>query len=142
MIASESSQNIYILCVKLWNMNNNTLYTNTDLLDEIKKTITSKIHGETILVNNEENEYVIRWKLEKIIKPYNALFAGDIITNSVYNDDLIVHKHTEKMLYTIQKDCKNNSKYQYDFDWRIIFHIVKPIKSQHPLPVFIENEAC
>jgi len=141
MIAPESAQNIYLLCVKLWNMNNNTLYTNTDLLDEIKKNITSKIHGETMLVNNEETEYVIRWRLEKIIRPYNSLFAGDIITHSVYNDDLIVHKHTEKLLYKIQKDCKNNNKYQYDFDWRIIFHIVKPITSNDPLAVFIENEA-
>ena len=125
----------HILNIKL--AHNNLLISNDELLTNVKNRILNRmftfdIHLEGVQPNNLNARLI--WKKINWHSPYNT-FVGDLITESPYSLDIIISKHVEQMIMQIEEEIKLDPQnvIAYGDDWRIIYHISKPLTNTRPI---------
>jgi hypothetical protein len=97
----------HILCVKVWSYKLGFCVKDKN----IEKIVKEKIY------NNEENnimynnQYIdtIKWKFKEWDQPYYEMMSGNLVTNAIYNCDLIVFNFTKNLLEKIEKELKEKN---------------------------------
>lgn len=125
----------HILNIKL--AHNNLLISNNELLTNVKNRILNRmftfdIHLDGIQPNNLNTRLI--WKKANWSAPYNT-FIGDLITESPYRLDIIISKHVKQMIMQIEEEIKSDHQnvITYGNDWKIIYHISKPLTNIIPI---------
>jgi len=111
----------HILCVKVWSPHLQMTSNYGNILYIIKNLI---IESNKHFVSGSVDTN-IAWKIHKFEKPYDEMFAADLVTNiSIYFENKI-YELTKELLKNIEDSLKAQDKLQNGE--RILFTIVKNI---------------
>jgi hypothetical protein len=101
------------------------------ILEEIKARITELPTIQHITYKGFPFNAIVDWKHVSLCPPFKFMM-GDLFSLCPYPDDEVIHSHTKKMIYEVEKVVKE--KYPHT-QWCLIFHLTKIISECIPISV-------
>jgi len=112
----------HILCVKVWSPHLQMTSNYGNILNKIKNLI---IESNMHFVSGSVDTIIV-WKINQFEKPYDEMFAGDLVINVSLHFENKIYELTKELLKNIEDSLKKEKKLANGEI--ILFTIVKNIK--------------
>jgi len=111
----------HILCVKVWSPHLQITSNYGNILSIVKNHITDK----NMHCVSETGETIIAWKINKFEKPYDEMFAGELVANVSLHFENKIYELTKEIIQEIEDSLRKENRFPNGET--ILFTIVKNI---------------
>jgi hypothetical protein len=109
----------HILCVKVWSPHLQMTSNYGNILSIVK----NKIVDITMLFVSETGDESLNWRINQFEKPYDEMFAGDLVINVSLHFENKIYELTKEILQEIEDSLKKENRFPNGET--ILFTIVK-----------------
>jgi len=115
----------HILSIQIWSAKSNQTTTYGNILNRVKDLFVDEIQTQEINYNGKTELIPLLWKKVEWTSFNNNLYNSNIVTEAFHIKDDIIYQHVKQMFKEIETNLLIDKK--FDFDYKIIFSIVKPV---------------